>query len=88
MRSGWASPGNATGTTCTARPGNTFLVGGAVDQSFLFNLSLVLQVGSPPHGDAEAAPAAKEKPAKGAGEGGGSEGGGGDAGKTSGGADE
>ena len=46
-----------------SKAGDTFLVGGAVDQSFLFNLSLVLQVGSPSHGDAEAAPAAKEKPA-------------------------
>lgn len=73
-----------------SRSGDPFLVGGAVDQSFLFNLSLVLQVGSSSHGEAEAAPAAKEKPAKGSdtGEGGGSEGGGGDAGKTSGGAEE
>ncbi|HVY39116.1 MAG TPA: hypothetical protein VHM31_14320 [Polyangia bacterium] len=74
-----------------SRQGDTFLVGGAVDQSFLFSLSLVVQVSSGAHGEAEAAPAEKkEKPAKGgdAGEGGGSEGGGGDGGKTSGGAEE
>jgi hypothetical protein len=80
-----------------SKAGDKFLVGGAVDQSFLFNLSLVLQAGTTSHGgDAEAppaaAPAAKEKPAKAGGategSGDGSEGGGDAAGKTSGGADE
>ncbi len=70
-----------------SKAGNTFLVGGAIDQSFLFNLSLVLQVGSSPHGDAEAAPAAKEdKPAKGGDAGGGAEGEDDDGDKKSGGA--
>ena len=76
-----------------SKTGNTFLVGGAVDQSFLFKLSLVLQAGTTSHGgDAEAAPGGEGKAGQGVraveGSGGGSEGGGGDAGKTSGGADE
>ncbi|HVT09362.1 MAG TPA: hypothetical protein VHO67_18005 [Polyangia bacterium] len=77
-----------------SRQGDLFLVGGAVDQSFLFSLSLVVQVSSGAHGEAEAAPTDKDKgkakPAKGGDDasGGGSEGGGGEGEKTSGGVDE
>lgn len=47
------------------RNGDNFLVGGAVDQSFLFSVSLVLTIGGTPHAEAEAEPApAKAKPAK------------------------
>jgi hypothetical protein len=70
------------------KPGDTFLVGGAVDQSFTFTAALVFKLGvEPAPAAAEAAPAAKEekKPTKAKGEdeggGGGSDegGGGGDA---------
>jgi hypothetical protein len=74
------------------KPGDTFLVGGAVDQSFQFTVSLVFTLGSaPPAPEPEAAPAAKGKPSKGdeQGEGESDEGGGGgDADKTSGGGGE
>ncbi len=39
------------------RANDTFLVGGAVDQSFLFSASLVLTLGGSSHAEAEAAPA-------------------------------
>lgn len=79
-----------------SRAGDPFLVGGAVDQSFLFNVGLVLRVGSAPasQGEAEAAPApAKKKGGDGGGDqteggGGSDEGSGGGAGKSSGGAEE
>ncbi|HXJ20203.1 MAG TPA: hypothetical protein VMT03_08220 [Polyangia bacterium] len=74
------------------KPNDNFLVGGAVDQSFIFTVSLVFTLGSTPKApEPEAAPAPKSK-AKGEdqGEGGGQDTGegGGDADKTSGGGAE
>jgi hypothetical protein len=75
-----------------SKPTDNFLVGGAVDQSFTFSLSLVFTLGSAPKvAEAEEAPApSKAKKSKPADEGGGSEEGGGgeDAGDTSGGGGE
>ncbi len=80
------------------KPGDTFLVGGAVDQSFQFTVALVFSLGSaPPAVAAEPeaapapAPAKKSKASKGENEGGGGSdeaGGGGDADTTSGGGAE
>jgi len=78
-----------------AKAGDMFLVGGGIDQSFLFSASLVLTLGGSSHAEAEAeaAPApSKAKPAKAktdeGGESGGSDEGGGDSGSKSGGSDE
>jgi len=78
-----------------ARAGDNYVVGGAIDQSFLFSLSLVLTLGGSPHAEAEAAPApTKAKAAKPTSDEGGSESsgssdeGGGDSGSKSGGGDD
>lgn len=77
-----------------ARAGDTYLVGGGIDQSFLFSVSLVLTIGGSSHAEAEAAPApAKAKPAKaktdeGGESGGSSDEGSSDSGSKSGGGDE
>jgi hypothetical protein len=76
-----------------ARAGDMYLVGGAIDQSFLFSASLVLTLGGSSHAEAEAEPApAKAKAAKPkadeGGESGGSDEGSSDSGSTSGGSDE